>query len=125
MTVQLPQGFSSFVTNVGVKDESKDFTVVLGGPGTTSAGVFTKSRFAGPSVLLSRQHLNGANRAMVVLSKNANVATGDEGMQNAVEIAGSVAAKLGIAADEMLIASTGVIGRQYPDRKITRLNSSH
>ena len=83
VTVQLPQGFSSFVTNVGVKDESQDFTVVLGRAGTTSAGVFTKSRFAGPSVLLSRQHLNGANRAMVVLSKNANVATGDEGMQNA------------------------------------------
>ncbi|MEY4391422.1 MAG: glutamate N-acetyltransferase/amino-acid acetyltransferase, partial [Actinomycetota bacterium] len=98
MTVQLPQGFSSFVTNVGVKDESKDFTVVLGQAGTTSAGVFTQSRFAGPSVLLSRRYLNGANRAMVVLSKNANVATGDEGMQNAVEIAGSVADKLGITS---------------------------
>ena len=118
MTVHLPQGFTSFVTNVGVKDDTKDFTVVLGPEGTTSAGVFTRSRFAGPSVLLSRRYLNGANRAMVVLSKNANVATGDEGMQNAVEIAGSVASRLGITSNEMLIASTGVIGRQYPMDRI-------
>ena len=45
--------------------------IVLGPAGTTSAGVFTQSRFAGPSVLLSRRYLNGANRATVVLSKNA------------------------------------------------------
>ena len=118
MTVQLPQGFSSFVTNVGVKDDTKDFTVVLGPEGTTSAAVFTQSRFAGPSVLLSRRYLNGANRAVLVLSKNANVATGDEGMQNAVETAGSVASRLGITSNEILIASTGVIGRQYPMDRI-------
>ena len=118
MSVSLPPGFSSFVTNVGVKDDTKDFTVVLGAPGTTSAAVFTKSLFAGPSVLLSRRNLGGANRAMVVLSKNANVATGDEGMANAQEIAESVAARLGIGAGEILIASTGVIGRQYPMDRI-------
>ena len=116
--MQLPLGFSSFVTNVGVKDETKDFTVVLGEPGTTSAAVFTQSLFAGPSVLLSRQHLNGANRAMVVLSKNANVATGDEGMANAREISASVADTLGLSPGEILIASTGVIGRQYPMERI-------
>ena len=118
MSVSLPLGFSSFVTNVGVKDETKDFTVVLGIPGTTSAGVFTKSLFAGPSVLLSRENLDGSNRAMVVLSKNANVATGDEGMANAREIAATVSRRLGIDDDEILIASTGVIGRQYPMDRI-------
>ena len=118
MTTELPRGFSSFVTNVGVKDTSPDFTVVLGRPGTVSAGMFTKSLFAGPSVLLSRAHLNGANRAMVVVSKNANVATGAEGAANAAEVAASVAARLGIDAAEVLLASTGVIGRQYPMDRI-------
>ena len=118
MTVSLPLGFSSFVTNVGVKDGTKDFTVVLGPEGTTSAAVFTRSLFAGPSVLLSRQNLSGANHAMVVLSKNANVATGEEGMANAREIAASVAGRLGIEPGGILLASTGVIGRQYPMDRI-------
>ena len=118
MTTELPRGFSSFVTNVGVKDTSPDFTVVLGRPGTVSAGVFTKSLFAGPSVLLSRAHLNGANRAMVVVSKNANVATGAEGAANAAEVAATVAVRLGVDAGEVLLASTGVIGRQYPMDRI-------
>ncbi|MEY2711222.1 MAG: glutamate N-acetyltransferase/amino-acid acetyltransferase, partial [Actinomycetota bacterium] len=87
-------------------------------PGTVSAGVFTRSRFAGPSVLLSRENLDGANRAVVVLSKNANVATGDEGMANAREVAAGVAARVGITPREVLLASTGVIGRQYPMDRI-------
>ncbi|MFM8826527.1 MAG: bifunctional glutamate N-acetyltransferase/amino-acid acetyltransferase ArgJ [Actinomycetota bacterium] len=118
MTVRLPNGFSAHVTNVGVKDGSQDFTVVLGAPGTVSAAVFTQSRFAGPSVLVSREHLDGANRAVVVVSKNANVATGEEGMSNAREVAAGVAGRLGISAAEVLIASTGVIGRQYPMDRI-------
>jgi glutamate N-acetyltransferase/amino-acid N-acetyltransferase len=53
-------------------------------------------------------------RAVVVLARNANVATGAEGMANAVEVRRHVAALLGVPEDEVLIASTGVIGRQYP-----------
>jgi glutamate N-acetyltransferase / amino-acid N-acetyltransferase len=117
VTIRLPQGFTAHVTNVGVKDDSKDFTVVLGPPGTTSAGVFTRSRFAGPSVLLSRENLDGANRAVVVVSKNANVATGDEGMANAREVAAGVAARVGITPREVLLASrAGIAGvpRELP-----------
>jgi glutamate N-acetyltransferase/amino-acid N-acetyltransferase len=77
--------------------------------------VFTQSRFAGPSVVVSREHIaNLSARAVVVISKNANVATGAEGMSNAREIVASVASTLNCATTEVLIASTGVIGRQYP-----------
>ncbi len=118
MAISLPQGFSSYVANVGVKDDSKDFTVVLANEGATSAGVFTKSRFAGPSVEVSRRHNTGNARAMVVISKNANVANGPVGLAHAEEVTASVAAKLGINANEVLIASTGVIGRVYPIERI-------
>jgi glutamate N-acetyltransferase/amino-acid N-acetyltransferase len=71
--------------------------------------------FAGPSVLVSRENVaNKRARAVVVLSKNANVATGATGMANAREIVASIASHLGCDASEVLIASTGVIGRQYP-----------
>jgi glutamate N-acetyltransferase/amino-acid N-acetyltransferase len=118
VAISLPQGFSSYVANVGVKDDSKDFTVVLADAGSTSAGVFTKSRFAGPSVEVSRRHNTGHARAMVVISKNANVANGPEGLAHAEEVTSSVAAKLGINASEVLLASTGVIGRLYPIERI-------
>jgi len=115
VTTALPLGFSSFVTNVGVKDSTKDFTVVIADGPCSAAGVFTQSRFAGPSVVISRRNVADLSaRAVVVISKNANVATGDEGMRHAEEITSSVASALGLNSSEVLIASTGVIGRLYP-----------
>jgi glutamate N-acetyltransferase/amino-acid N-acetyltransferase len=115
----LPQGFRAYVTNVGVKDTTDDFTVVAADGPCTAAGVFTKSSFAGPSVLVSRRHVaDGSARAMVVISKNANVATGAAGLADAEEVVAGVAAKLGCAPSEVLIASTGVIGRRYPIERI-------
>ena len=81
--------------------------------------MFTQSRFAGPSVVVSRENIvDNSARAVVVISKNANVATGAEGMSNAREVVRTVAAKIGCEANEVLIASTGVIGRQYPMQNV-------
>ena len=115
----LPQGFTSFVTNIGIKDTSDDFTVVAADAVVAAAGVFTLSRFAGPSVLVSRKHIaSHSARAVVVISKNANVATGEQGLANALEVVQGVAARLGCDPHNVLIASTGVIGRQYPIEKV-------
>ena len=115
----LPHGFTSFVTNIGIKDSSDDFTVVAADNVVAAAGVFTLSRFAGPSVLVSRKHIaSHSARAVVVISKNANVATGEQGLANALEVVQGVAAKLGCDPHDVLIASTGVIGRQYPIEKV-------
>ena len=117
--VALPSGFRSWVTNVGVKDDSRDFTIVAANAPVAAAGVFTQSRFAGPSVVVSREHLaDGHARAMVVISKNANVANGPVGLAHAREVTQGVAASLGCAAGDVLIASTGVIGRLYPIERI-------
>ncbi|MGA0820936.1 MAG: bifunctional glutamate N-acetyltransferase/amino-acid acetyltransferase ArgJ [Ilumatobacteraceae bacterium] len=117
--VALPSGFRSWVTNVGVKDDSRDFTIVAADAPVAAAGVFTQSRFAGPSVVVSREHLaDGHARAMVVISKNANVANGPVGFAHAREVTQGVAASLGCAASDVLIASTGVIGRVYPIERI-------
>ena len=115
----LPAGFRSFVTNVGIKDDTKDFTIVACDTPVAAAGVFTQSRFAGPSVLVSREHLaDRSARAVVVISKNANVANGPIGLEHAREVAAGVASHLGCAASDVLIASTGVIGRVYPIERI-------
>jgi glutamate N-acetyltransferase/amino-acid N-acetyltransferase len=121
MTVELPRGFTAHVTNIGIKDTSHDFTLVTATRAVPAAAVFTRSRFAGASVLISREHvIDNAAQAVVVISKNANVATGAEGHANALEVVRGVARAVGCDPREVLIASTGVIGRQYPMDKVRR-----
>ena len=115
----LPDGFVARAANFGIKDDTLDFVVVVGAPGTVGSSLFTQSRFAGASVVVSREHVaHGTTRGVVVLSKNSNVATGDEGLRNAREITDGVASQFECDARDFVIASTGVIGRQYPMEKI-------
>ena len=115
----LPAGFSCYVANVGVKDDTDDFVVVAAATMCAADGVFTKSRFAGPSVHVSREHLaDGRAKAIVVVSKNANVATGPVGLADARELASGVAKRLGCETTDVVVASTGVIGRRLPMDRI-------
>jgi glutamate N-acetyltransferase/amino-acid N-acetyltransferase len=112
---ELPAGFHAYVANLGIKDASDDFVVVATDAPCSTVGVFTTSSFSGPSVVVSREHLASLSaQAVVVISKNANVATGEEGLANAREVVAGVASAIGCEATGVLIASTGVIGRQYP-----------
>ncbi len=119
MSLSLPRGFSCHVANIGIKDTSTDLVVVAADHTCAAAAVFTQSRFSGPSVVVSRANIaQHRARGVVVISKNANVATGQQGLANAHEIVASVANTLGCAPHEVQIASTGVIGRQYPMDRI-------
>lgn len=118
VNISLPNGFSCCVSNMGIKDNTDDFTIVLSDSPAASAGVFTLSRFAGPSVQISRQHNTGDVRGIVVISKNANVANGAQGLTDAQEVVDLVAQKFIIPREQLFLASTGVIGRQYPMEKI-------
>jgi glutamate N-acetyltransferase / amino-acid N-acetyltransferase len=114
-----PQGFRSATMNLGLKDVGDDFTVVVSEVPARSAAVFTRSRFSGPSVVLSRDAAPlQRSRGMVVLSRNANVATGSAGAEHAAEVRRRVADIVGIASEELVIGSTGVIGRPYPMENI-------
>jgi glutamate N-acetyltransferase / amino-acid N-acetyltransferase len=113
--VALPRGFTAHVANIGIKDDTDDFVVIASDRPCAASAVFTRSRFAGPSVELSRSHVaDGSLQALVVVSKNANVATGPRGLADARELAAGVAAAIGGRVDDVLVTSTGVIGRPYP-----------
>ncbi len=119
MPTALPRGFRSYVTNIGVKDDTDDFVVIAADRPVPTAAVFTTSRFAGPSVAISRANVaDGRDRAVVVVSKNANVATGAAGHEDAIELVRSVADRLGCEPTDVLVASTGVIGRRYPMERV-------
>jgi len=118
-TVSFPAGFSAIVGNIGIKDEFDDVLVLVAEETAVVSGLYTKSRFAGPSVRLSR--LNSADnkaRAFVVVARNANVATGAEGDANAAELVSLTASLVGCTDSEVLVAATGVIGRLLPMDKV-------
>lgn len=105
--------------NMGLKDVGDDFTAVVSEVPARSAAVFTRSRFSGPSVVLSRAAASRrSGRGMVVLARNANVATGRAGAEHAAEVRRRVAEIVGIDPEDLVIASTGVIGRPYPMESI-------
>ena len=113
--MQLPAGFRAHTANIGIKDDTTDFAVIAAKRPCSAAAVFTRSRFAGPSVTVSRGHAaDGRLQAVVVVSKNANVATGAAGDADALELVEGVAHALGCDPADVLVASTGVIGRRYP-----------
>lgn len=115
-SVPLPAGFRAHAGAAGLRERGDDvFVVVNDGPSPASSAVFTRSLFAGPSVRLSRQNAAGGRaRGVVVVAKNANVATGEQGLVDARELLERAAGAVGAAPGELLIASTGVIGRRYP-----------
>jgi len=114
-----PQGFLSLAKNIGIKDSTLDFAVVYSTVRARAAAVFTRSRFPGAPVIVGRKHIaKGIVQALVVNSKNANVAMGKQGIENAIETCRIVGEELGIDPYEVLPFSTGVIGRQLPMEKI-------
>jgi glutamate N-acetyltransferase/amino-acid N-acetyltransferase len=114
--LEFPAGFVAHAGHAGLRENGgDDVSVVVCTSPCVSAGVFTRSRFAGPSVTLSRTRIaSGAARAFVVVAKNANVANGEQGDRDAEELTALVADTVGLAPEEVLVASTGVIGRPYP-----------
>jgi glutamate N-acetyltransferase/amino-acid N-acetyltransferase len=114
-----PQGFLSLAKNVGIKDDTLDLAVIYSAVRARAAAMFTRSRFPGAPVLVGRAHIaDGYAQAIVVNSKNANVATGQQGIDDAVEMCRLVAQELGIEVRDVLPSSTGVIGRRLPMDKI-------
>lgn len=112
-----PAGFAVCTAPAGLAGDGRaDLAVVVSEVPAVSSAVFTRSRFAGPSVALSRESAagRGSARGVVVLARNANVATGAEGAAHAAEIRQRVARAVGLPPDQLLLASTGIIGVPYP-----------
>ncbi|WP_126549267.1 bifunctional glutamate N-acetyltransferase/amino-acid acetyltransferase ArgJ [Dictyobacter kobayashii] len=116
-----PQGFRSCAKNVGIRDTTLDFTVIASDVPAAAAAMFTQSRFCGAAITVGREQVaNGQLQAFVINSKNANVATGEQGLANIREVVHLVAAELDIQPEDVLPSSTGVIGWQLPMDKLRR-----
>jgi len=105
----------------GIRYQGRDDLMMMEfAPGTTVAGVFTQSKCPGAPVDWCRRALRGGTaRALVVNAGNANVFTGRAG-EEAARLSAEAAAQLnGCDADEVFLASTGVIGEVLPHARLT------
>ncbi|MBI4298016.1 MAG: bifunctional glutamate N-acetyltransferase/amino-acid acetyltransferase ArgJ [Chloroflexi bacterium] len=121
-TITTPRGFLAGAAYAGIKvaGEGKlDLGLLSSEAPCAAAGVFTTNRLQAAPVLLDRERLDrGRARAIVVNSGCANAATGAQGYRDAQEMTSWAAKKLGLAPEEVLAASTGVIGQPLPMDKI-------
>ena len=118
-SVTTPQGFLAGTTRAGLKKAGEDFALIVSEHPAVAAAVFTTNLVQAAPVLVSQEHLrNRMHRAIVVNSGGANACTGAGGLNDARRTAALVAGQLNCKPEEVLVASTGVIGQRLDMKKI-------
>jgi glutamate N-acetyltransferase/amino-acid N-acetyltransferase len=107
--------YAGIVSGLRSEPNRRDIAVIASELPAACAGAFTQNRICAAPVQVSRKRLPRADaRAIVICSGNANAATGDQGVRDAERMAELTAEGLGCANEQVLVASTGVIGRPLP-----------
>jgi glutamate N-acetyltransferase/amino-acid N-acetyltransferase len=121
-SVTSPGGFFAGATSAGINRRAKDkpdLGILFSEAPCVAAALFTTNRLKSAPVVLSQQRLKqGKAGAVVVNSGCSNAFTGEEGLANAAEMSKLAAEGVGISPDDVLVASTGVIGLPLPIKRI-------
>jgi glutamate N-acetyltransferase/amino-acid N-acetyltransferase len=114
------QGFQFNGITSGIKKNgAKDLGLIYSEVPAAAAGVFTTNRVKAAPVLISQQRIrSGTAQAVLVNSGNANACTGDKGMKAACQLSTTLARKMKIKEEMILVSSTGVIGVHLPVERI-------
>jgi glutamate N-acetyltransferase / amino-acid N-acetyltransferase len=116
-TWHLARGFRFAGVHSGIRPDPErlDLALIASDRPAAAAGVFTQNRVCAAPVHVCRERLPTAQaRGIVVCSGNANACTGQQGLDDARRMTELAAAALGVPAEQMLVCSTGVIGRLLP-----------
>jgi len=121
--VATPKGFRAIGVSAGIKARpgALDLALLISDQPATAAAVFTTNLAQAAPVTVSREHLarsGGVARAVVVNSGCANACTGESGLRDARTMATETAQLVGCPVEQVLVASTGVIGVALPIDKI-------
>ena len=107
---------SKFITlKLGVKKNKTDGLLICLSESSTTELIFTLNKFAAAPVIISKQNITKSNPKYIFInSGNANACTGKEGLTNTKRILNLLAKRLKCNSNEIIIMSTGIIGRQLP-----------
>ncbi|MDD8049083.1 MAG: bifunctional glutamate N-acetyltransferase/amino-acid acetyltransferase ArgJ [Thomasclavelia sp.] len=119
-TLTYPKGFKTCGLHVGIKKDKDDFALIYSDTPCNVAGTFTTNVVKAAPVLWDQSIVNSKDKvhAIAINSGIANACTGQEGIDNNEEFASIVAGALEVNPKQVLICSTGVIGKQLPTRPI-------
>ena len=121
--ITAPQGFMASGVSAGIKKKGLDLAVVFSPQPASASGVFTLNRVQAAPVLLSKENLKssrGRMRAILINSGCANACTGERGMKDALLSTRCLASHLNVESNQILVASTGVIGNFMPVPKVLK-----
>ncbi len=115
-TITSPKGYVAGAISAGLKTKGGlDLGILYSEVSCVAAGLFTTSRIKAAPVLWCQKHIAaGRAQAIVANAGCANACTGDPGFEDAAVVASLAAKRMGIAPQEVLVASTGVIGERLP-----------
>jgi glutamate N-acetyltransferase/amino-acid N-acetyltransferase len=126
--VTAPAGFRAAGVRCGIRRQHADLALVVSEQEASAAAVFTRNLVQAAPVVWSKRALEqsgGRARAVVVNSGNANACTGEAGIEAVRSTVDETARLLGLPREEVLVASTGVIGQPLPvDRVLAGLPSA-
>ncbi|OHD65566.1 MAG: bifunctional ornithine acetyltransferase/N-acetylglutamate synthase [Spirochaetes bacterium RBG_13_51_14] len=109
------KGFAFSALECGIRYPGRlDYCLMAADHPCSAAGVFTTNQVSAAPVKLCRERIANPVRAILINATNANACTGIQGYHAAEELTGDIAARLGAPAASVLMASTGIIGRQLP-----------
>lgn len=119
-TVTSPKGFLASGISAGIKSSgNKDIGIICCPTGAKAAAVFTTNKVVSAAVTVCKKHIaSTVTEAVIVNAGNANTCTGKLGLKNAESMCQSVAQLIEAKPNQVLIASTGIIGHQLPMEKI-------
>jgi len=119
-SVTAPKGFLASGINCGIKKKKPDLALIVSNVPAHAAGVWTKNTVKAAPVLLTEMNLkDGWAQAIIANSGNANCLNGKQGLKWAKDMAAAVSSSVCIAKDDVLVSSTGIIGKPLPVTKIT------
>ena len=114
------------ILNIGIKDKKKDAVCFKLPELSKIAVVSTKNKYAAAPVILSKYNASKFDtKYILVNSGNANACTGKIGMSNAIKCTQSISKKFNCLKENILLSSTGIIGRQLPIDKIIKSIEDH
>jgi glutamate N-acetyltransferase/amino-acid N-acetyltransferase len=126
MSVTAPLGFLASGVHAQIRKEKRDLAIVRSVATATGAAMWTQNRVLAAPVVVSKRQLESAEpQAVVINSGVANAATGAQGEADAIATAEHAAALLGLAPEQVLLLSTGVIGAPMPmDRVLAGVDAA-
>ncbi len=113
------KGYRFSSIKCGIRYTNKiDYSIIVCDKLCNASGVFTTNKISAAPVKICRERIDNRIKAILINSTNANACTGDEGYNNTLALTADIASHLEGKPESVLMASTGIIGRQLPAEKM-------